>query len=389
MKKFVSVILVFAILIVTTMLPASANGPILGDLTTDVQIQGLTELNVRILVSRYFSQRKAYLQGTADTINAAVAPMVTDEMAHKAVLTEANITLTDSTVIINTIAIGDYIADVTATETATFLLNGVTTQESIIHKIYIYKSSEGYLCVSSDGYIESTTNFASASYVSESAMTHSVIDNNTNAGPCIVSVAENEVGYTEGPNGYTKYGAWYDSLHGTTCFAYDAWCVCFVSWCANQANVPTTVIPVSAYAPYLASAFRGLGRYYYSSALGGTYTPQAGDIIFMYGTYNEPGHVGLVRYVSGDTVYIVDGNFATSDAVLYHTRSLTSTDIVAYANPNYPSNTHTVEDLWFYNEFEHWQFCSSCHTRFSSRHELMVIDVGIYGCITCGYIPED
>ncbi len=48
-----------------------------------------------------------------------------------------------------------------------------------------------------------------------------------------VQTALDEVGYQEGSNNYTKYGDWYGSPNA-------AWCVMFVSWCANQAGILTT-----------------------------------------------------------------------------------------------------------------------------------------------------
>ena len=51
----------------------------------------------------------------------------------------------------------------------------------------------------------------------------------------IIGVALTQVGYTEGSNNYTKYGVWYGQPNSP-------WCGMFVSWCANQAGVPSSVI---------------------------------------------------------------------------------------------------------------------------------------------------
>ena len=51
----------------------------------------------------------------------------------------------------------------------------------------------------------------------------------------IIGVALTQVGYTEGANNYTKYGVWYGQPNSP-------WCGMFVSWCANQAGIPTSVL---------------------------------------------------------------------------------------------------------------------------------------------------
>ena len=51
----------------------------------------------------------------------------------------------------------------------------------------------------------------------------------------IIGVALTQVGYTEGSNNYTKYGVWYGLPNSP-------WCGMFVSWCANQAGIPTSVL---------------------------------------------------------------------------------------------------------------------------------------------------
>ena len=51
----------------------------------------------------------------------------------------------------------------------------------------------------------------------------------------IIGVALTQVGYKEGSNNYTKYGVWYGLPNSP-------WCGMFVSWCAKEAGVPTSVL---------------------------------------------------------------------------------------------------------------------------------------------------
>lgn len=128
MKKCLSLMLILAMIATFLVSPVSAGG-IIGNMETDTQIYGLSELGVRTLVSRYFAQRKAYLQGISDTISSAVTAMVTDEAVHRETLAEADAVLADSTVVIGTVILEDYMARVEATETATFVVDGEAVQD--------------------------------------------------------------------------------------------------------------------------------------------------------------------------------------------------------------------------------------------------------------------
>ena len=65
--------------------------------------------------------------------------------------------------------------------------------------------------------------------------------NTGNQATDLVEVARTQVGYHEGTNNYTKYNVWFGSLND---YGYNyAWCQTFVAWCANQAGIPTSMIP--------------------------------------------------------------------------------------------------------------------------------------------------
>ncbi|MBE6741091.1 MAG: CHAP domain-containing protein [Ruminococcaceae bacterium] len=107
----------------------------------------------------------------------------------------------------------------------------------------------------------------------------------------IVQVAKTQLGYTEGKNNNTKYGAWYG-------LNYNPWCAMFVSWCARQAGIPTSVIKNSACA--------GAGSSYFNIPYynGSNYTPKSGDIFFT----KDWSHVGIVYYTDGNYFYTIEGN---------------------------------------------------------------------------------
>lgn len=150
----------------------------------------------------------------------------------------------------------------------------------------------------------------------------------------LVAVAVSQIGYVEGPNNNTKYGAWYGMNN-------QPWCAMFVSWCANQAGIPTSILPKFAYVPYGIQFFRNQGRYYAR----GSYTPAAGDLIF----YGDSDHVGIVERLMNNVVVTVEGNTsptgaaANGDGVYRRTWPLTSTWIKGYGHPAYGEEEEDVE----------------------------------------------
>ena len=169
MKRIVCILLLA--LLLTACGKGKIEDPTVTDPTTattasETLLKGFSDLGIRTIISQYFSQRKAYLQGTADTIDVVVESMVTDEAAHKGKITQTNAALVDSVVVIDLLRFDDRVAEVATTETATFEINGETRQENIVHLIRVYLNTAGYLVVGSDGYTEETTGFVSASYLS-------------------------------------------------------------------------------------------------------------------------------------------------------------------------------------------------------------------------------
>jgi len=146
-------------------------------------------------------------------------------------------------------------------------------------------------------------------------------NNSGNQASDIVGVAQTQVGYGEGYDGYTKYGDWYGLPNSD-------WCAMFVSWCANQAGVDNSVFPSFALCSAGCDWFIQQGRFHYS----GSYTPKAGDLIF-YASYGNIYHVGLVTGSDGSNVYSIEGNY--NEQVCNVSYSLYYGDILGYATPNY------------------------------------------------------
>ncbi len=216
---------------------------------------GLNELNVRLVVNSYFEQRLAYLKGECDEIAVVNIPMGNDEAKHKAYLETNNIAILDTAVVLDTIECWGNIATVTATEIASFLVDGQTVQETIAHTITVYNDADNILLLQSDAYIENTSGFESCSYILADGELPADMTAIGGSGLCIVSVAMKEMQDGNGvrDDGTTKYGAWYgEYVNGNAnSAAWGAWCAMFVSWCAHHSNISESIIPCIWGVPYL------------------------------------------------------------------------------------------------------------------------------------------
>jgi len=151
---------------------------------------------------------------------------------------------------------------------------------------------------------------------------------------CMVKTAAAEVGYKEGPNNRTKYGAWYGMDN-------NPWCMMFVSWCAAQCGIGQSTVPKLAYVPYCVEHYRKQGRY----RAKGSYAPQPGDMVF----FGQSAHVGIVEQVRGNILYTIEGNTSAAgnssngDGVYRRSRSLTDSWIMGYGVPAYEEEDDEVE----------------------------------------------
>lgn len=151
----------------------------------------------------------------------------------------------------------------------------------------------------------------------------------------LVEVARTQVGYHEGTNNYTKYNVWFGSLNG---YGYNyAWCQTFVAWCANQAGIPTSMIPRVSGTVSGMDFFKKNGTWKDAGI-----TPEKGDIIYLHSKSSSGYHVGIVADVSGGQISTIEGN--SSDRVAERTYSVGNSSIVGYGCPEYvgPDPTPTT-----------------------------------------------
>ncbi len=173
----------------------------------------------------------------------------------------------------------------------------------------------------------------------------------------LIAAAEGELGYAA-QGGWTKFGAWY-----APGLEYGAWCAMFVSWCADQAGIPTSIIAkqstvdVPFYAknatvhyffdPWLNSENQNVLRQYGIRCSRTEYTPQRGDLIFIHWDWPYENmtttfsHIGIVCGVWNNRVYTIEGNSGTG-VVRYKYYDLTDQQILCYATPNYERDDYST-----------------------------------------------
>ena len=120
-----------------------------------------------------------------------------------------------------------------------------------------------------------------------------------------------------------KYTCWY----GFT----DEWCAMFVSWCLNQAGVPTSVAPKTAAVSGFLDFAKKNNRYYSKTS---GYKPKPGDIMIQ---KNGCSHTGLVVSASGNSFTTVEGN--SSNAVKTRNYTLSSNALSGFFSPAYSAES--------------------------------------------------
>ncbi len=173
----------------------------------------------------------------------------------------------------------------------------------------------------------------------------------------VISIASTQLGFHEGNSNSdfaggnlsgTKNFVEYNRLYGLIdnnegnglSYGYE-WCASFVNWVLRQSRVPVSAsgsfVSCTGWVSYL------IDKSMYRTR--STYTPKTGDIIFFKdsGSTRLSTHVGLVRYVEGNTVYTIEGN--SGGGVNIRSYLLSDTYIVGYGTPSYSSDKQLALDF--------------------------------------------
>lgn len=344
----------------------------------------LNDLVARRMVSTYFSQRKEFLLGQSEDISCAVSAIAEDERILKATLANSDVTFLNSNIEIDGIECYDKLAKADVTEYLEIDISGEKVVETISHDVHVYLFPDDTLEIVRDEYMISRVNFVSCSYVPDELENIQAVGGSKS---CVVNVARAEIGYTEEPGTrYTKYSEKYNVV------GY-AWCASFVSWCVDEANIPSSVIPQSAGIRVISDFFHTNQRYYYSGSNGGSTKPQAGDLIFLYGNPTVSDHIGIVTSCDGTYVYYIDGN--NGGKVTSSTIRFTSSDFVGFGRPAYQTSGHSYSSSWTCDAFNHWHKCYNCHAASGKTGHSFIYNTGAkkYICSVCSYatstLPTD
>ncbi len=113
----------------------------------------------------------------------------------------------------------------------------------------------------------------------------------------ILNIARGELGYKEGTNNNTKYGADYG-------LNYNPWCQMFIWWIAQKAGIGEDIIPKTASCPTAYRWFKNKGQVVSASEA------KAGDIVFFqWNGSKNADHVGIVEVVNSSIITTIEGNY--------------------------------------------------------------------------------
>ncbi|WP_162561479.1 CHAP domain-containing protein, partial [Salinispora mooreana] len=94
-----------------------------------------------------------------------------------------------------------------------------------------------------------------------------------------------------------------------------AWCAAFAKYVWREAGVTTGMSQIDGFARSFKTYGVNNGTWH---ARGGSYVPKPGDAVtFDWGNDGDINHVGIVKAVSGSSLYTIEGN--TSDRIATHT----------------------------------------------------------------------
>ncbi len=118
----------------------------------------------------------------------------------------------------------------------------------------------------------------------------------------LLTMAESQVGYAEGSDGYSYYGEYFGK-------PYEKWNTLFLNFCLDYAQVPQDMIPQEDTAAALARSLRKSDQALYMEA--DDYTPKPGDLVFL--DMDEDGRidrVGVVSMCEDGTLTVIEGDAA-------------------------------------------------------------------------------
>lgn len=330
-------------------------------------------LQVASALEAYFSERYLYLNLNDVTFTTVVDGIVTDENRFRDTLTEHSLSYRNESYVVLSAALWDTAGDLQVEEYATYRnKDGSESFETIQHTVHFYyDEGTDSIIISSDGYRSEFLDHNSCSYVADPDVSPYA---SYGSSRCLIQIATNEVGNTCDSSNHNKYG---DDLGQDNL----PWCAIFVWWCAKEAGIPSSIIPYCKSCTCVRDFFANKGSYY---SFSGSTTPQAGDLFFQDGTSSSPNHMGIIRAVDSDYIYVIDGNY--DDAVCSRKISRSSSSLVGFARPSYSTSSHTAGSMCT-NASYHWHECTHCGVVIDKASHSFSYDATTKKniCSVCGY----
>lgn len=163
----------------------------------------------------------------------------------------------------------------------------------------------------------------------------------------VVVTAEQWLGCKESDGSHKKIIDLYNS-HKPLARSYpvkytDEWCATYVSAVAIACGL-TDIMPTECSCSKMTALYQNLGRWKEAD----DYVPKLGDLV-MYDwadsgsgdNKGNPDHVGIVAYISGNSMKIIEGN--KSDSVAYRALSVNGKYIRGYCLPDYAGKASGVK----------------------------------------------
>lgn len=187
----------------------------------------------------------------------------------------------------------------------------------------------------------------------------------------LIAVAMTQVGYREGENNDTKYGDWMG-------YPNQAWCAMFISWCAEQAEIPPSVMNHSAWAH--PRSVRGFDVPYYH---GTEYTPKRGDLFFK----EDFSHVGIVYGIEGAYALTIEANTnddgsAEGYLVMLRKRRISECYFGLPQYTNCPDDHNYTIKYESGHPHRRYYYCSTCKKAFYTGGSELILSC--YSCMNCG-----
>jgi len=160
----------------------------------------------------------------------------------------------------------------------------------------------------------------------------------------IVTTAQQQVGFVEGPNNQNPYGDWYGVPN-------EPYCAMFVSWVFAQNNMANLVAAQTpkgfAYCP------AGLAWFQAKGAVVGKYDAKPGDLVFFSWSGNgQADHVEIVVAASRDGITTVGANTGPENSVTHqnngdgvYLRHRAYLYVLAICRPGYDTTVKPAQSL--------------------------------------------